>query len=135
MKKIFLIPILFTLIVSCSKSSTDDITLTPASLNISGIWKNVGYYDDVVNPNGTNPFDNFYPNPNGITITFNSNNTYSSTYLGNPHQNGLYSISTDSILSQDGEVKGKITKIDNSELIISDLSLLGGVKYVKTLTP
>jgi len=134
MKKTVIITSLLIALASCSKSSTEEAVVTPPSLNITGVWKNIGYYDDVVNPNGTNPSDNFYPIPNGITTTFYSN-TYSSTYLGNPYQNGIYSISNDSILSQDGTVKGKIAKLTSSELIINNLSDLGGVKYVKIQNP
>ena len=127
MKKIIYILILITSLISCTESSKNEVVNNPLQLKLLGTWENAGYYDDVENPN-TN--SNYYPSPNGVTITFNLN-SYSSTYLGNPYENGLYSISNDSILSYDGLIQGKISVLNNEVLEIVNQQQLGGIRYEK----
>ena len=98
-------------------------------LRLNGSWENTGYYDDVVNPE--NPeLENYYPIPNGVTITYSST-TYSSTYLNNPHENGSFSVSNDSILKHNNIVIGKITLLNETELIVVHPTELGGARYTK----
>ena len=125
MKKI-LVFIVFTALVSCSESN-DEINQMQSKLN--GSWENTGYYDDVVNPE--NPeLENYYPIPNGITITY-STTTYSSTYLNNLYENGSFSVSNDSILRHNNLVIGKITLLNETDLIVIYPTELGGVRYTK----
>ncbi|MEC4004179.1 hypothetical protein OX283_005895 [Flavobacterium sp. SUN052] len=131
MRKIILITTLIILSVTFSNCSKDEAISENQTLNINGQWKNVGYYDDIVNPNSDpNYADNFYLVPNGITITYDNNN-YSSTYLGNPYQSGVYSVTNDSLLYYGSEIQGKITKLTSTVIEIMNLQQLGGVRYEK----
>ncbi|HOD11235.1 MAG TPA: hypothetical protein PKH91_10865 [Flavobacterium sp.] len=125
MKKI-LVFIVFTALVSCSESNDE---INPMQLRLNGSWENAGYYDDLVNPE--NPeLENYYPIPNGVTITYFST-TYSSTYLNNPHEEGTFSVSNDSILKHNNIVIGKITLLNETDLIVIYPTELGGVRYTK----
>lgn len=132
MKKIFLIPVLLFVLIGCTKSTNEEVTINPIQLKLKGSWENAGYYDDVVNPESPEN-DNYYPSPNGVTISYNSE-TYSSTYFGNPYQNGNFSVSNDSILNHDSDVIGKIITLNNSELIIRNMSQLGGIRFIRVET-
>ena len=125
MKKI-LAYLLFIVLVSCSESNDE---INSMQLRLNGSWENTGYYDDVVNQE--NPeLENYYPLPNGVTIT-NSSTTYSSTYLNNPHENGTFNVTNDSILKHNSTVIGKIIVLSETELIVVHPSQLAGFRYSK----
>lgn len=71
MKKIILTISILILTISCSKTSTDEVSTPTTPENLIGTWKFVGYYDDNANePDGTNYHQ--YSGSNFL-ITFNNN--------------------------------------------------------------
>ncbi len=95
MKKIFLLPVLFLTLVSCSKSKSDETVTntntTPTEL--IGTWKYTGYYDDIADANG----NNFHSTSENYLATFNSDGTFVLEYNNNP-TNGTFSVNSDSVL-------------------------------------
>ncbi|WP_395044109.1 hypothetical protein [Flavobacterium sp.] len=126
MKKIIIIFTLFVFL-GCSENNETNNTNPKLQSKLIGTWVNEGYYDDVATDE--NP-DGFYPIPNGISTTY-TNETFNSTLFGNPHDSGTYTISNDSLLSQNNELIGKIYSIDNSKLIITIPSGYGAIRYGK----
>lgn len=126
MKKIIILFTLFGLL-SCSENSENKNTNPELKAKLIGTWENEGYYDDVANPDTP---DGFYPIPNGISTTY-TNETFNSTLSGNPHESGTYTISSDSLLSHNNELIGKIYLLDNSKLIITIPSGYGAIRYIK----
>jgi hypothetical protein len=92
MKKIFTLVIFLTLL-SCSKSSNDDLASNPIPAELIGTWKYTGYYDDIADANG----NNFHLINENFLATFNIDGTVVLDY-NNTITNGTYSVSSDSIL-------------------------------------
>jgi hypothetical protein len=125
MKKIILIITILTLI-SCSNNDNRDTT-NPLKEKLKGSWKYEGYYDDVATDE--NP-DGFYPTADVVNTIYNDD-TFSTTLNGNPHESGMYTISTDSVLSHNNEIVGKIFLINDTKLIITSPHGYGAVRYAK----
>lgn len=89
MKKIFLIPFLFLVLLSCTKSKTDEVVsnnnVIPTEL--IGTWKFVGYYDDIANA----PNDNLHLYNQSFLVTFNDNGTFVANSNGTI-TNGTYNV-------------------------------------------
>lgn len=124
MKKIIL-ALIIVLFISCSKNN--DNLINPLNEKLKGKWTNNGYYTDLANPDTP---DGFYPDPDGVIIIY-SNETFSSTLNGNPYKSGTYNVSIDSALFHNNEEVGKIYQLDNSRLIIYNLTLHGSLSYTK----
>lgn len=125
MKRLMLF-LIFSIQISCSDNNDE---INSLQLKLNGTWENTGYYDDVVNPDNPD-LGGYYPIPNGITITYSST-TFSSTYLNEPFEEGTFNVSEDSILKHNSSVIGKIKILNESELIVVNLSQFGGVRYTK----
>lgn len=118
--------LIFIALVSCSENNEN---INSLQLKLNGTWENTGYFDDVVNPDNPD-LEGYYPIPNGVTITYSST-TFSSTYFNEPYEEGTFKVSKDSVLRHNSSVVGKIKVLTESELIIINLSQLGGVRYIK----
>ena len=126
MKKIIIIIILLSCL-SCSENKETNTNNAVLQSKLIGTWQNDGYYDDVATDE--NP-DGFYPISDGIITTY-TDVTFNSTISGNPYESGTYTISTDSLLTHNNELIGKIYLIDNSYLRITIPSGYGAGRYIK----
>lgn len=126
MRKIIILSAFFAF-VGCSDNKDDKSEINELEKKLKGIWTHEGYYADVATDE--NP-DGFFPEPSGVTIRYFTE-TFSSTYLGNPLKNGNYNVSNDSLLTHDDEIVGKIVQINDSKLIVRDLSGYGASRYGK----
>jgi hypothetical protein len=140
MKKIIIILISCTAIISCS-SNNENTNAVPE--NLIGSWKIVGYYDDTINPDTGS---NYYPYENGEQIEFNSDNTLYSFVTNNTI--GTYTVSQDSIITlnynsnainPNSSYTNKITLLTNDYLELSALPDTGAIaateRYEKVTTP
>jgi hypothetical protein len=145
MKKIILIAAVLITIISCSndkENKSNDNTVIREKL--VGSWKLIGYYDDIDNDPITGT--NYHPVMDGGITSFYSNNVFDNDYY-TTNYNGLYSVTTDSILSMNytttasGEPYTYISKIyllNNYELRIGsvpDSGSLGDLSCYEKINP
>jgi hypothetical protein len=122
MKKIFILPILFLALLSCSKSKNDEVVVNPNILAIQGKWQ---YVEDLdYNPPGP------YMITNGYILEIKADGTFTSNESP-AYSGGTYTFSTNDIVdftytsttSANYISRKKITSFSANELILSgDLS-------------
>jgi hypothetical protein len=99
MKKILLLPILFLVLVSCSKSSTDEVQTNTIPSQLVGTWKLTGYYDDDGNNSvgSTSTLGNLHLYNDTFTVHFNSDGTFVSNFNGTA-SNGTFGVNSNNVL-------------------------------------
>jgi hypothetical protein len=138
MKKIVMLSVLFLIVVSCSKSSNEEVATNTTPTELVGTWKFVGYFDDVATGVDDN---NFHPVNDGFNIIFNTDGTCHTT-ANQDYNNGTYTVSNSSILttnyivtatSSTSTASEKICKLTTSELILEPVNaqLTWAYKYEK----
>ncbi len=136
MKKIILILVSITTLISCSKTSTDDNLINNTPQNLIGTWKNVGYYNDEIDPitNST-----YHPITDGIVVKYNNTGIFVITYVNGDVNNGTFSVSNDSIITHYNNAiiniqsitTQKLTYLSENEMYLLNLSQLHSDKYIK----
>ncbi len=121
MKKIFILPILFLALLSCSKSNNDEIATNTTPAELIGTWKLVGYYDDIEDP-ATN--SNYHLITNGGILKFDVDGKFDD--VGDAiNPDGSYSVSSDLVITMNfytnssnpnSVFKDKITLLTNNVL-------------------
>jgi hypothetical protein len=128
MKKIVMLPVLFLIVVSCSKSSNEEVATNTTPTELIGTWKYTGYYDDQDNePNGSN----YHLYNESFSITFKNDGTFQSNY-NDVITTGTYVLNTNSFLVCSFTANAvlpipivhlKINHLTNSVLIVTDSSI------------